>query len=75
MVIGRGRCWLDEEDIFAANIFIDANKNFLISEPFNFYICQRDVEDICNVLSQWVLAVPLISFMFDVPCGVNFLAR
>ena len=43
MVIGRSRCWLDEEDIFAANIFIDANKNFLISEPFNFYACQRDV--------------------------------
>ena len=46
MVIGRGRGWLDEEDIFAAHIFIDFCEDFLIAKPFYINGGERYIENI-----------------------------
>ena len=48
MVVGGRRGRLDDEDILAANILIDPDKNLIVGEILHLGIRQRTIKMICN---------------------------
>lgn len=50
IVIRRRARWLDDENVFAANIFVDANESLAIREGCNLYICKWLSEVFGNIL-------------------------
>jgi len=55
MVICGGRCWLNEEDVFTTDVFINADENFLVPKTFDIDASEGNVEHIGNVFRQSVI--------------------
>ena len=66
IVIGRVRGRLDDEDVLAADILIDADEDFLVCEGFHLRAGQSHVQIVGNGLGQ--RAVRVASEKFHVGC-------
>tara|TARA_R110001606_G_scaffold367804_1_gene523469 strand:- start:1114 stop:1488 length:375 start_codon:yes stop_codon:yes gene_type:complete len=57
IVIGWVGGRLDHEDVFAADVLVDANEDFLVSEGFHFGPRQAHVQIVCDGLGQWAVCI------------------
>ncbi len=57
MVIGRKARRLDDEDILAADVFLDLDKDFLIGEAAHGALCRPDIQIIGNGMRQALVGI------------------
>jgi hypothetical protein len=67
VVVGRFGGGLDDEDVFAAHILVDAHEELAVSESFDLDIRQRRIKIVRNRLGQRFVGVAAHQFHGSIP--------